>query len=406
MTAQTTPASNPPENAPARWQWRTLLAPISVLLVTGVILGITYEQSGDVAAVARFYAAFVTVAAILAILALALNIQWGYTGLFNFGVAGFFLVGAYTAALVTKDPDNDQYADYVGGFGPDLDILPFLSSDQWFPFLVALAAAGAVSGGLAFLLSIPTLRLRDDYLAITTIGIAELLRRIAIEEQWLGNGTRGLGGIPRPLEDLVGGSDYRYVLLVIAVISLALVYVLLERGVRSPWGRVLRSLREDELATQASGKSVQSFKTQSFVLGAVIMGLGGATYAFQSRAISPETFTHFFGTFLIWTMVMVGGSGNNNGAIVGAYVVWGFWQSTLLIQSYDLPDLLATRISFIRDMALGALIVIVLLLMPAGLVPEKRGVSIWAERAARRSGQAQRAPPPASSAGGGGDGVS
>jgi branched-chain amino acid transport system permease protein len=384
-----------------------LLAPLSVLLVTGVILGIAYEQSGDLAAVARFYAAFVTVAAVLAVLALALNIQWGYTGLFNFGVAGFFLVGAYTAALVTKAPDNDQYADYIGGFGPDLDILPFLNSDQWFPFLVALAAAGLASGILAFLLSIPTLRLRDDYLAITTIGIAELLRRIAIEEQWLGNGTRGLGGIPRPLEDLVGGSDYRYVLLVLAVVALALIYVLLERGVRSPWGRVLRAVREDELATEASGKSVQSFKTQSFVLGAVVMGMGGAMYALQSRAISPETFSHFFGTFLIWTMVMVGGSGNNNGAIVGAYVVWGFWQSTLLIQSYDLPDLLATRISFIRDMALGALIVIVLLLMPAGLIPEKRGVSIWAERSARRARGVQGTPPPGpAGTDGGGDAAS
>jgi branched-chain amino acid transport system permease protein len=374
-----------------------------VILVTGVILGITYEQSGDLAAVARFYAAFATVAAILAVLALALNIQWGYTGLFNFGVAGFFLVGAYTAAIVTKEPDDDQYAEYIGGFGPDLNILPFMNSDQWLPFLVALAVAGLVSGVLAFLLSIPTLRLRDDYLAITTIGIAELLRRIAIEEQWLGNGTRGLGGIPRPLEDLVGGSDYRYVLLVLAIAALVIVYVVLERGVRSPWGRVLRSLREDELATQASGKSVQSFKTQSFVLGAVIMGMGGAMYAFQTRAISPETFTHFFGTFLIWTMVMVGGSGNNNGAIVGAYVVWGFWQATLLIQSYDLPDLIATRISFFRDLALGMLIVIVLLLMPQGLVPEKRGVSIWAERAARRAGRAPPDPPPAPAVGSGPD---
>ena len=107
---------------------------------------------------------------------------------------------------------------------------------------------------------------------------------------------------------------------------------------RSPWGRVLRALREDELTTEASGKNVTAFQMQSFVLGAVIMGVGGAMYAFQVRSISPDTFTNFFGTFLIWTMVIVGGSGNNNGVLVGAYVVFGFWQSTLLIQSYDLPD--------------------------------------------------------------------
>jgi len=363
----------------------TPLVPIAcVFLVTAVILGISYEQSRDFENTLRFFVAFLSSTAVLAILALALNLQWGYTGVFNFGVAGFFLVGAYTGGLITKDPDNLPTVEYIGGFGSDLDIAPFLATDQWFPFLVALLAAGVICGALAFVLGIPTLRLREDYLAITTIGIAELIRRIAIEEQWIGNGTGGLGNIPGPLEELVNRNDYRYVFVLLAIGVVILVYVALERSVRSPWGRVLRALREDELTTQASGKDVTAYQMQSFVLGAVIMGIGGAMYAFQVRSISPDAFTNFFATFLIWTMVIVGGSGNNNGVLVGAYVVFGFWQSSLLIQSYDLPETLAQRVPFFRDLLLGLAIVLVLLLMPRGLIPEGRRVSIWAERAVRR----------------------
>jgi branched-chain amino acid transport system permease protein len=370
-----------------------------VFLVTAVILGISYEQSGDFENTLRFFVAFLSTTAVLAVFALALNLQWGYTGVFNFGVAGFFLVGAYTGALVVKEPDNLPTVDYIGGFGPDLDILPFLATDQWFPFLVALVAAGAVCGALAFILGIPTLRLREDYLAITTIGIAELMRRVAIEEQWIGNGTGGLGNIPGPLEDLVSRNDYRYVFVLLAVAGVILTYIAIERSVRSPWGRVLRALREDELTTQASGKNVTAYQMQSFVLGCVIMGIGGALYAFQVRSISPEAFTNFFGTFLIWTMVIVGGSGNNNGVLVGAYVVFGFWQASLLIQSYDLPEVWAQRVPYIRDLILGMAIIVVLLLMPRGLIPEERRVSIWVERAVRRAAPPRR-PAPETSADG------
>ena len=126
-------------------------------------------------------------------------------------------------------------------------------------------------------------------------------------------------------------------------------------------------------------RRLPAFEMQSFVIGSV-MGIGGALYAYQVQSISPEAFTNFFGTFLIWTMVIVGGSGNNNGVLVGAYVVFEFWQSSLLIQSYDLPDGLPARSPFIRDLLLRLAIVIVLLLMPRGLIPEGRRVSIWAGR--------------------------
>jgi branched-chain amino acid transport system permease protein len=361
-----------------------LAATGSAVAVTFVIVGIAFEQSGSLSSTLSFYTTFLIVAALLAIMAIGLNIQWGYAGVFNFGVAAFFMVGAYTAAIVTKEPDNSPSVSYIGGYGPDLNLVPALATDQWLPFLVAMVVSGSVCAILAFLISIPTLRLREDYLAITTIGVAEFLRQVAIQEDWLVNGTRVLGGIPQPLSDVTSSSDYKYLFLGLVLALLAAVFILLERGVRSPWGRVLRALREDELTTEASGKNVHAFKTQGFVLGAFIMGVGGAMYAFQTRAISPSTFTHFFATFLIWTMLIVGGPGNNRGALLGSYVVWGFWQSTLLIQSYDLPDVIQVRIPFIRDLALGLLIVCVLLLMPKGLLPEVRRVSIWAERSVKQ----------------------
>lgn len=370
-----------------------LLPFLAVAAATAAIVGMSMEQSGSVSRTLSFYTSFATVAALLAIISLGLQIQWGYSGVFNFGVVGFFLVGAYTAGIVTKKPDNSDFADYIGGFGPALDLVPALATDQWLPFLVAVLASGLVCGVLAFLVAIPTLRLREDYLAITTIGIAELLRRITIEEGWLVNGTRVLGGIPQPLSNVVDSGDYKYVYLGLSVVFLALIYFALERSVRSPWGRVLRALREDELSTAASGKNVFAFKTQAFVLGGVIMGMGGAMFAFQNRAISPDTFTHFFGTFLIWTMIIVGGSGNLAGAIVGAYVIRAFFRSMDLLQGYELPELLESRIPFIRDFAIGALIVGTLLVMPRGLLPEERRVSRWVERRVREKGAQSRGPP-------------
>ncbi len=376
-----------------RMRWGRLVTPAAVLAVTAAIILMPAERSGwNFDSTIRFLAFFATFVAIFAIFSLGLNVQWGYTGIFNFGVMAFFLVGANTAAIITKAPASGEFVQYWGGFGEKLDLIPALATDQWLPFLFGVAGAAVVAGLLAFLLSIPALRLRQDYLAIATIGVAELLRRVTIEERWLVNGTRGLPGIPRPLGDLVEPSEYKFVILGIAVVVLILVYIAVERGIRSPWGRVLRALREDELTTAASGKNVFAFKSQGFVVGAMIMGVGGAIYAYANSAISPDTFTHFFGTFIFWAMLMVGGSGNNKGAILGAYIVWGLWTITLQLQGYDLPTFVSSRIFFIRDFVLGALIVIVLLLRPQGLLPEERRVSIWVERHTRRRGL-ERAPP-------------
>ena len=389
-----------------RLKWGRLITPLTILAITSALIFMPLERSGwNVDSTVRFLAFFATFVAIFSIFSLGLNVQWGYTGIFNFGVMAFFLVGANTAAIITKPPASGEFVQYVGGFGDKLDFIPYLDSDQWLPFLIGAAGAALACGILAFLLSIPALRLRQDYLAIATIGIAELLRRVTIEERGLVNGSRGLPGIPRPLGGLeiptpwgrLGDNpdEYKFIILGIVVIVLIIVYIAVERGIRSPWGRVLRALREDELPTAASGKNVFTFKSQAFVLGAVVMGIGGAVFSYQRGAISPENFNHFFGTFIFWAMLIVGGSGNNKGAILGAYVVWGLWTITLQVQGYDIPTVLSSRIFFIRDFLLGTLIVIVLLLRPRGLLPEERRVSIWVERHTRRlrrSGTAEAEP--------------
>lgn len=377
------------------FRWDRAITPSVVLVITFLVVFMPLERSGgDVSSTISFLAFFMTFVAIFAIFTLGLNVHWGYTGIFNFGVMAFFLVGANTAAIITKPPANTEFVQYIGGYGDKLDLLPMLDSDQWLPALFGLAGAAIVCGILAFFLSIPALRLREDYLAIATIGFAEVLRRITIEERGLVNGTRGLTGIPRPLSNLASPEDYTYVILGIAVVILIVVYIALDRAIRSPWGRVLRSVREDELTTAASGKNVFAFKSQSFVVGAMIMGIGGAVYAYAFSSISPSTFNHFFGTFIFWAMLIVGGSGNNKGAVLGAYIVWGFWTITQQLKGYDLPAFLDFRIFFIRDLLIGSLIVGALLLRPQGLLPEGKRVSSWLDRRVRRSEERARPAPP------------
>lgn len=362
----------------------------AVVVMTALIVGLPAERSRDARAVVDFLIPFGTAVAIFAIVSIGLNVQWGYTGVFNFGVVGFFMVGAYTGAIFAKDPATGEFQRYVGGYGDALAFLPFLDSREWLPHLFGIAAAGIACALVALILALPILRLHEDYLAITTIGIAEVLRRVAIEEHGLVNGTRGLTAIPRPFNGWVEPADYKYVIFTVMLVVLALVYIGVEGAARSPWGRVLRAVREDEQAAAASGKDVFAFKLQAFVLGAVLMGMGGAVYGYEQGAISPDTFTHFFGTFLIWTMLIVGGSGNNAGAILGAYMIWGLWSVTLQLQGYDLPDALRTRLFYIRDFIIGSLIVAVLLLRPQGLLPERLRVSRWLERRVARMRRSER----------------
>lgn len=302
---------------------------------------------------------FITTVSIFAIVALALNLQWGYTGIFNFGVVAFFMVGAYTSALLTLPPPSEFENHALG-----LEL----------PVPIGWAGAALAGGLLALLIGLPTLRLRRDFLAIATIGVATILRSIANTAEGLVNRGSGLNGIPRFLDNIASGSDYRWVLLVLMLLMLALVYGALRMVTASPWGRVLRAIRDNEDTAMAAGKHTVAFRMQAFVLGGAIMGLAGALWAHRIGSISPTAFNDLFGTFVIWTMVMVGGSGNNKGAVLGALVVGFFWFGTPLIQG-DLPDFLGTRVFQLREFTVGLLIIVFLLVRPHGLVRERAQVS-------------------------------
>lgn len=304
------------------------------------------------------YASFFLVfASAFAIIVLGLNLQWGYTGLFNVGVAGFVAVGAYTSALIT----TPEVAGRVGGWG----------------WPVALGWLGAmITSGLAGLLvGTAALRLRHDYLAITTFGIAVTIQLIALNAQWLTGGPFGVQFIPRPLQAWLGtglGWTLGYLALVLAL--LAVVYIGLERLVNSPWGRVLRSIREDEAAAASLGKNAFRFRLESFVIGSMLMGLGGAVYAHFVGYIAPEDFLPIL-TFQLWAMLIVGGSGNNRGALLGAYLVWGFWAISGNVLRGLVPQAEQARAAALQVVLIGVLIALMLVLRPRGLIGESIGVS-------------------------------
>lgn len=323
----------------------------------------------ELTGIISYLASFLIQGGIYAIFTLGLNVQWGFSGLFNIGIAGFFAIGAYTSALFTLPLPTGVQAHYVQqAIGLDL------------PVILGVLAAAVVSGIVAFLVGFPTLRLREDYLAIATIGIAETIRLIFNNERWLANGPQPLTGLPQPFwHALVDGGllstrNYAYVYLVVVLVVMLLIYLLIEQIIRSPWGRVLRAIREDEPATRMSGKDIFRFKMQSLVLGAMIMGVGGALWAHYIRSVQPSMFTPLFATFIMWVMLMLGGSGNNKGAILGAFVVWGIWVGTSFVTA-ELPPALASRAPYFRLLLIGILLELVLLFRPQGILGEVRRVS-------------------------------
>ncbi len=317
----------------------------------------------DISGLSAYLVGLLISAGIYAIFCLGLNIQWGYTGLFNIGIAGFFCIGAYTSALITLPQPTGIYAKYVHQlFGLDM------------PFVVGLIGAAIASGIVAFFIGIPTLRLREDYLAIATLGIAESIRLIFNNEKWLANGARGLTGLPQPLHHLVHPKYYNFIYLAIVLVVMIFIYFLIERAIRSPWGRVLRAIREDEVAAAMSGKDIFRFRMQALIFGCMVMGLGGALYAHYIKAVSPEIFTPLYGTFIIWVMLMAGGTGNNKGAILGAFVIWGIWTGTQFLTDL-LPYTLKARAPYIRFLLIGILLEIILIYRPQGLLGEEKRVS-------------------------------
>ena len=306
----------------------------------------------------QFYGLFLyglsllTMGGIYAVLCLGLNIQWGFTGLFNAGIAGFFAIGGYVSAILTA-PESPYH---LGGY-------------SW-PPLAAAFVAMAVAAVLGWAVAKTCIRLRSDYLAIATLGIAEIFRLILKNETWATNGARGVNQIPKPFETLPEPwNQIGFTLMILAIVLV--LYLLLERARTSPWGRVMMAIRENEDAARAAGKDVERFRVQAFVLGSAIMGLGGALMGHYLKFVDPQLSDPLTATFLVWVMLIVGGSGNNKGAILGAMLMWTVWSATEILTS-RLPDEWAIRSAYIRIFLIGLVLQIVLQRYAGGILPERR----------------------------------
>jgi branched-chain amino acid transport system permease protein len=293
---------------------------------------------------------FLVFATVFAIITLGLNLQWGFTGLFNVGVSGFVATGAYTSALLTAPKAPDRFT----GFG-------------W-PVAAGLVAATAVTGLVGLFAGVVALRLRRDYLAITTFGIAVAIQAVATNAVALTGGPFGVQFIPKPMQGWLGtGLRWNLAYLAFSLALLSLIYLALEKLVNSPWGRVLRAIREEEDTASSVGKRVFLFRLQSFVIGTMLMGLGGALYAHFLGFIAPEDFLPIL-TFQLWAMLIVGGAGDNRGAIVGAFVVWGIWTVSGTALRGWIPQAEQARAAALQVVLVGGLIAAALLIRPRGLV--------------------------------------
>ena len=299
-----------------------------------------------------YLVSFLIAGGIYALLCLALNIQWGMGGLFNAGIAGFFAVGAYTSAILTSGPTEK----HLGGFG--------------LPVVVGLLGAAVLAGLTGWAVARICVRLKSDYLAMASIGIAEILRLVIVNESWLTNGSLGVSGVPRPLDGVFQGrsADIFYMSFVWVIVLLG--YVVSERLRDSPWGLSLRAIRDNEVSAAAAGKNVEKFRVQTFVMGCAIMGVAGGLAAHYFRFLSPSATDPLMVTFLVWVMLMAGGSGNNRGAIAGALGIWALWSMTEILTN-RLPPEWITRSSYIRMLLVGLILQVVLQKFRAGIIPEK-----------------------------------
>ena len=300
---------------------------------------------------------FATVASILAIAVLGLNLQWGNTGLFNGGVAAFFGAGAYGLILL----GGTEQADHIGGL------------ELFYP--VALVGGMLLSGLIAWVVGILTIRLRRDYLAIATFGVAVAFENLMRNAEWLSGGAKGMRGFERPFEVFIADPFVFNIIFFCFAISILLgVYLFLEKLIRSPFGRLLRAIREDEIASQSLGKAPNRVRLAAFIVGSMIMGLAGGLYATFYAFVSPQDVLPTL-TFQIWAMLIVGGSGNNQGGILGAFLIWAAWTASGWMLSKFAPVEAQLYTGTLQYIMIGMIIVGMLLWRPQGLLPEKLIVS-------------------------------
>ncbi len=394
-----------------------------------------------------------------AIMALGVNMQWGYAGLFNVGVMGFVALGGLATVLVSVEPVPEAWS--AGGLqvilGLVLGALTIVGAILlWnampkgrlrglvmlvvlligftlfrrvfdtgaeaveainpastgflgglgLPILLAWPVGGLLAAGAAWIIGKTALGLRSDYLAIATLGIAEIIIAVLKNEDWLARGVKNVTGIDRPVPyevdlqeserflglvsnigaDPVTASTITVKLLYAAlfILVLGLLIWLSEKAWNSPWGRMMRAIRDNEVSAAAMGKDVKSRHLQIFILGSAVCGVAGAMMTTLDSQLVPGTYQPLRFTFLIWVMVIVGGSGNNWGAVLGGFLIWWLWVQVeplglLLMQGLTagmadgnwLREHLLDSAAHMRLLTMGMILLLVLRFSPRGLIPER-----------------------------------
>jgi branched-chain amino acid transport system permease protein len=396
---------------------------------------------------------------ISAVMALGVNLQWGFAGLFNVGVMGFVALGGLAAVLVSTDPVSEAWnagglrilfalAVGVGIIGATIiayrritatrprviamvtilglgffayralldpaveaveAVNPALQGNLGgldLPIILAWPVGGLFAAGAAWIIGKAALGLRSDYLAIATLGISEIIIAILKNEDWLARGVKNVIGLDRPVPkeiDLQESAEFierasglgldpvtasalfvklNYALLFSVVLIILL--VMAQLSLKSPWGRMMRAIRDNETAAAAMGKNVTNRHLQIFILGSAICGIAGAMMTTLDGQLTPGSYQPLRFTFLIWVMVIVGGSGNNFGAVLGGFLIWFLWVQVEPMSQYLVTFLTAgmaegnavrlhmmESVAYMRLLTMGLVLLLVLRFSPRGLIPEK-----------------------------------
>lgn len=395
-----------------------------------------------------------------AIMALGVNLQWGFAGLFNVGIMGFVALGGLAVVLVSEPPVAGAwglggawrilaglvlgaltvaaavaaYKHMPKGRNRGFAVLAILVIGffvyRWvfdggvevvesnnpagagnigglgLPVMLAWPAGGVLAAGAAWIIGKTALGLRSDYLAIATMGIAEIIIAVMKNEDWLARGVKNIVGLPRPLPyeiDLQNDPGFvqgaanlgldpvtastLYVKLGYSLLFLVVLVALLwlsQMALKSPWGRMMRAIRDNEIAAEAMGKNVTRRHLQIFILGSAVCGMAGAMMTTLDGQLTPGTYQPLRFTFLVWVMVIVGGSGNNFGSILGAMLIWFLWVQVEplglwlmhvitagMADGSGLKIHLLNSAAHMRLLTMGVVLLLVLRFSPRGLIPEK-----------------------------------
>ena len=321
------------------------------------------------------------------------NARWRFISILIFLVCSFFVYKSIlTPGVVAVEAVNPAATGYLGGLG--------------LPVLLAWPVGGLMAAGAAWIIGKTALGLRSDYLAIATLGISEIIIAILRNEDWMTRGVKNVAGIPRPVPyeiDLQASENFvnraasfgldpttastLFVKIAYAglfgLVLLVLVW-LSQRALNSPWGRMMRAIRDNETAAQAMGKDIKSRHLQIFILGSAVCGIAGAMMTTLDAQLTPGAYQPLRFTFLIWVMVIVGGSGSNLGSILGGFLVWFLWVQVEPI-GYWLVDLITApmdpqspvrlhlldSVAQMRLLTMGLFLLLMLRFYPRGMIPEK-----------------------------------